>query len=173
MGFARHAATMSTCPPRSKDAPNGVGAVIARDGRVLATGFNGSASGAPHCSDPKHGHMMRGAEATLALMYELKQPVDAYAEELVRKRMDHCVRTIHAEANAIANAARYGIAVGDATLYSTSSPCLACFQLAINAGIGRVVYEKVYWDDDPSRDLARELCIPYEQLSKNSCPNKY
>lgn len=92
-----------------------VGAVIARDGRVLVTGYNGPPSHLPHCTDPVGG-------------CGIQPPTDG------------CVRSVHAEANAIAYAARHGIRVEGSSLYCTHLPCLKCSELIINAGIARVYY---------------------------------
>jgi dCMP deaminase len=87
-----------------------VGAVIVRDRCILATGYNGSIRGLEHCNEV--GHMMEDA---------------------------HCVRTIHAEANAIIQAARHGSSIDGATIYVTASPCWICFKMVANAGIERIV----------------------------------
>lgn len=92
-----------------------VGAAIARDGRVLVSGYNGPASGLPHC-DP-------GCK---------------------RQHSTGCLVAVHAEANAIAYAARHGIATDGAHLYSTHLPCLACAQLIVNAGLAQVTYQIDY-----------------------------
>lgn len=94
-----------------------VGAVIVRDRAILSTGYNGSVRGAPHCDDV--GCLMEN---------------------------DHCVRTVHAEANAIIQAARHGVRLDDATIYVTASPCFACFKLIANAGIGAVCFGELYRD---------------------------
>lgn len=95
-----------------------VGAVIVRDRIILSTGYNGSIRGMRHCSEA--GHMMEGG---------------------------HCVATIHAEANAIIQAARNGVAIDGATIYTTASPCWPCFKLVANAGIRRIVYGEFYRDE--------------------------
>ena len=95
-----------------------VGAVIVRDKTILSTGYNGSIRGLPHCDEV--GHLMEDG---------------------------HCVRTVHAEANAIAQAARNGVRIAGATVYVTASPCWACFKLIANAGIVRVVYGEFYRDE--------------------------
>lgn len=94
-----------------------VGAVIVKDKRVLTTGYNGSPKGLPHCDDV--GHLM----------------VDG-----------HCVRTLHAEQNAIIQAALHGVSVAGGTLYVTHQPCLICAKMLINAGIVRVAYIGDYPD---------------------------
>lgn len=94
-----------------------VGAVIVRNRTILSTGYNGSIRGMPHCSDV--GHMMEDG---------------------------HCVATIHAEANAIIQAARNGVMIEGATIYVTASPCWNCFKQVSNAGIVRIVYGEFYRD---------------------------
>lgn len=102
-----------------------VGAVIVRDRRVLTTGYNGSPAGLPHCDDV--GHLM----------------ID-----------NHCVRTLHAEQNAIIQAALHGISVQGATCYVTHQPCLTCAKMIINAGIVRVIYAGNYPDENSRQFLA-------------------
>jgi dCMP deaminase len=94
-----------------------VGAVLVRDRTILSTGYNGSIRGLPHCDD--EGHMMENG---------------------------HCVATVHAEANAIIQAAKNGVAIDEATLYTTASPCWACFKLIANAGCKRIVFAEFYRD---------------------------
>jgi dCMP deaminase len=94
-----------------------VGAVIVRDKNILSTGYNGSVRGLDHCDDA--GHMMEN---------------------------DHCVRTVHAEANAIAQAARNGARIDGATIYTTASPCWPCFKLIANAGLSRICFGEFYRD---------------------------
>ena len=108
-----------------------VGAVIVRDRVILSTGYNGSVRKLPHCDDL--GHMM----------------VDG-----------HCVRTIHAEANALVHAAKNGTAVDAAMIYVTASPCWNCFKLICNAGIQRIVFGEFYRDErvfSTSKALGIEL----------------
>jgi len=100
------------------------GCVIVKDKRVLATGYVGAPSGLPHCDDI--GHLMK------TITHE-----DSSTSQ-------HCLRTAHAEANAISQAARFGISVEGGTLYCKMVPCDSCAKLIINAGIKRVVSEKHY-----------------------------
>src|SRR5688572_2591075 len=95
-----------------------VGSVIVRNRTILSTGYNGSIRGMPHCSDV--GHMMEDG---------------------------HCVATIHAEANAIIQAARNGVTIEGATIYVTASPCWSCFKQIANAGITRILFGEFYRDD--------------------------
>src|SRR6476661_8644085 len=95
-----------------------VGAVIVRDKSILATGYNGSIRGLGHCDD--EGHLMDEG---------------------------HCVRTVHAEANAIVAAARNGMRLDGADIYVTASPCFGCFKLIANAGIQRIAFWEFYRDE--------------------------
>ena len=94
-----------------------VGAVIVRDKNILATGYNGSIRGLGHCDE--EGHMMEEG---------------------------HCVRTIHAEANAIIQAAKNGNRIEGASIYVSASPCWGCFKMIANAGLTRIVYGEFYRD---------------------------
>ena len=111
MNIAREVATRATCDRKF------VGAVVVRDRSILATGYNGSIRGLPHCDE--EGHLMED---------------------------NHCVRTVHAEANAIAQAARNGARIEGASIYVTASPCWGCFRLIANAGIVRIVFGEFYRD---------------------------
>ncbi|MDG5814073.1 dCMP deaminase family protein [Chitinispirillales bacterium ANBcel5] len=95
-----------------------VGAVIVRDKTILSTGYNGSIRQMPHCDDV--GHMMENT---------------------------HCVATVHAEANAIIQAAKNGTAINGADIYVTASPCWNCFKLIANSGIKRIYYHEFYRDE--------------------------
>ena len=99
-------------------------AIIVKNKRILTTGYVGSPSGLPHCDDV--GHLF-------------KKHINDAGEE-----SNHCVRTTHAEANAIATAARFGISVEGATIYTKMSPCLDCAKLLINSGVKRIVCKKLY-----------------------------
>ncbi|GBU22787.1 dCMP deaminase [Fibrobacteres bacterium R8-0-B4] len=95
-----------------------VGAVIVRDKTILSTGYNGSVRGMPHCDDV--GHIMEDS---------------------------HCIATVHAEANAIIQAAKNGTRIDGADIYVTASPCWNCFKLIANSGIKRVFYLEFYRDE--------------------------
>ena len=109
--IAKLVAKRSTCQRAS------VGAVLARDGRIISIGYNGAPAGLPHCDH---------------------KPDDP-----------PCTRTVHAEANAIAFAAKNGVKTDGTTMYCTYSPCIDCAKLMINAGIIRVVFWELYRDDTP------------------------
>ena len=102
------------------------GCVIARDHQILATGYVGAPAGLPHCDEAGH---------------QLKQLV--HEDGSVSK---HCVRTVHAEQNAICQAARVGTALEGSTLYCKMTPCYACGKMIINAGIVRIVVGGDYRD---------------------------
>ena len=113
-----------------------VGAVIVRGKTILATGYNGSIRGLAHCDDVGH--------------------------EMVNT---HCVRTIHAEANAIVQSARHGVRLEDSEIYVTASPCYDCFKLIANAGINKIYFGEFYRDENVI-ELAKLLDIGLTDLSK-------
>jgi len=115
------------------------GAVVVKDKRILSTGYAGSPPGQPHCDDV--GHLMR-------------RVVDE--DDNISQ---HCVRTIHAEANALVQAAKFGIPVEGATLYTRFEPCHACAMLIVGAGIRRVVARRKYHAAEESRKLLRNANI--------------
>lgn len=102
------------------------GCVIARDNQILVTGYVGSPTGLPHCDEVGH-------------QFKKLQHEDGSVTQ-------HCVRTVHAEQNAICQAARRGISIENATLYCRMTPCRTCAMLIINCGISRVIAEKRYHD---------------------------
>jgi dCMP deaminase len=112
-----------------------VGAVIVRDRMIISTGYNGSIRGMPHCDEV--GHMMEDG---------------------------HCVATIHAEANAILQAARNGVRIEGAEIYTTASPCWNCFKMISNAGI-RAIYYGAFYRDDRIFRVAELLGIHLVDLS--------
>lgn len=124
MQMAEHVATRATCDRKH------VGCVIHKDNRVLATGYNGSLAGTPHCDDVGH-HMEDG----------------------------HCIRTVHAEANAIAHAARAGVPLEGATLTCNTTPCWPCFKLIASAGIVKVVFKDRYRANDLVFSVAEQLGV--------------
>lgn len=113
-----------------------VGAVLVRDKRILTTGYNGSPPGLPHCTEA--GCLM----------------VD-----------NHCVRAIHAEQNAIIQAALHGIDLRGATCYVTSSPCVHCSKMLIAAGVKRVVYLDSY-TESIGQAMAAEAGVTMERFER-------
>ena len=113
-----------------------VGAVIVRGKTILATGYNGSIRGLAHCDEA--GHEMDNT---------------------------HCVRTIHAEANAIVQSARHGVRIEDSEIYITASPCYDCFKMIANVGIKKIYFGEFY-RDERIMEHAKELNIELIDLSK-------
>lgn len=106
-----------------------VGAVFALHGRILATGYNGTPAGMPHCAHDN--------------------PTD------ISMAVEGCSDAVHAEANAIAFAARHGVCLEGTTLYTTLAPCLRCAQLIVNVGVVEIVCAENYRVDDGVRLLTR------------------
>ncbi len=132
MNIAKEVGTRSTCDRKH------VGAVIVRDKSILATGYNGSIRGLPHCDE--EGHLMEEG---------------------------HCVRTVHAEANAIVQAAKNGVRIDAAGIYVTASPCWGCFRLIANAGIGRIYFGEFY-RDQKIFEFSQRIGIELVDLSKSA-----
>ena len=115
-----------------------VGAVIVKDKTILSTGYNGSIKGLPHCDEV--GHEM----------------VD-----------DHCIRTTHAEANAIVQAAKNGVEINHAEIYITASPCYNCFKLIANVGV-KSIYFLEFYREERIIEHAREAGIELIQLDETA-----
>ena len=128
MTLANQVATRTTCLRRA------VGCVLVRDKRILATGYNGAPSGLRHCGEIG------------CLRQQLNVP-SGQKHELCR--------ALHAEQNALIQAARHGISVEGATLYVNTQPCVLCAKMIINAGIAEVVYQNPY-PDELSMSLLQE-----------------
>ncbi len=114
-----------------------IGAVIVKDKTILSSGYNGSLRGAPHCDDA--GHDMENG---------------------------HCVRTVHAEANAVAQAAKNGVRIDEAELYVTASPCLTCFKLVANCGIQTIYYKEFYREEKIS-EYAKQADVRLVYMGKD------
>lgn len=115
------------------------GCVIVKDKQVLVTGYVGSPMGLPHCDEVGH---------------QFKQTMHEDGSVT-----NHCVRTVHAEQNAICQAAKRGIALEGATLYCRMTPCRVCAMLIINCGIKRVVCEKKYHAGLESEEMFKQASI--------------
>lgn len=115
------------------------GCIIVKDKRILCSGYVGSPPGLPHCDEA--GHV-------------LKKVIDD--DGTVRQ---HCMRTIHAEQNAICQAARYGISLDGTTLYCSMEPCRTCAMLIISAGIKKVIAQKKYHAGQDTRKLFKQAGI--------------
>ena len=136
MELTQVVAKRSTCLRRK------VGAIIVKEKRVLATGYNGAPSGLAHCSE------------TGCLREEQDVPSG--------ERHELC-RGLHAEQNAIIQAALHGSSIKDATLYCTHQPCILCTKMIINAGIKRIVFEGAY-PDQLAQQMLSEAEIELEQI---------
>jgi dCMP deaminase len=131
MDIARLVARRSTCLRRQ------VGAVMVKEKNILATGYNGTPSGITHC-------------ATTGCLREQLQVPSGERHELCRG--------LHAEQNAIIQAARHGVNISGATLYCTNSPCIICTKMLINAGVRTIIYQDGY-PDTLAMDMLRESGI--------------
>ena len=119
-----------------------VGCILVKDNHILSTGYAGAPKGIKHCDDVGH---------------EMNTVIHPDGHE-----SQHCVRTVHAEQNAIVSAARLGIAIDQATLYCNMTPCYICAKLIINAGIKRVVAVRDYHAAARSKEIFAEAGIQYE-----------
>ncbi len=133
MDMAKMVATRATCNRLR------VGALIVRDKRTIASGYNGSVSGDVHCIDV-------GCKV-----------VDG-----------HCIRTIHAESNAILQCAKFGVSTEGAVIYVTHFPCLNCSKQIIQAGIQQVIYEEEYRIDPYALELFAQAGVSVTQLEQIS-----
>lgn len=131
-------AKRSTCLRRR------VGALLVKDKKILATGYNGAPSRLEHCLDIG------------CLRQKMKIPSG--------ERHELC-RGLHAEQNAIIQAAYHGVEIREATLYSTNHPCIICSKMIINAGIEKIVYEEGY-ADDLAREMLKESGIKIERFNR-------
>jgi dCMP deaminase len=140
MDLAHSVSTRATCD-RGRS-----GCVIVRDKQILVTGYVGSPKGLAHCDDV--GHFFK------KVIHE-----DGSVTQ-------HCVRTVHAEQNAITQAARRGIALDKATLYCRMTPCRVCAMLIINCGIERVVCQQKYHAGAESEQLFKEAGVQLDYFSE-------
>lgn len=138
MEMTKLTATRSSCLRRH------VGAVLVKDTRVIATGYNGAPAGVTHC------------EVTGCLRQKLNVPSG--------ERHELC-RGLHAEQNAIIQAALYGVSTEGATLYCTTKPCSICTKMIINAKITKIVYEE-YYEDSLADELLKDTDIRILQYKK-------
>ncbi|MEA1913488.1 MAG: cytidine/deoxycytidylate deaminase family protein [candidate division WOR-3 bacterium] len=140
-------ATRATCLRRK------VGAILVRNKRILTTGYNGPPSGIRHCEE-------RGG----CIRDELKIPSG--------ERME-LSRAIHAEQNAIIQAAKMGISIQDSTLYVTTHPCFTCAKMLINAGVKKIIYKEGY-PDTFAKDILKEAnveVIQFDNLTRGQKEN--
>ncbi len=131
--------TRSTCTRRQ------VGAVVVKDKRILSTGYNGAPNACSHCSEIG------------CLRTKLNIPSG--------ERHELC-RALHAEQNAIAQSAKYGISMEGATIYVTAQPCSLCAKILINSGIAKIIYQGTY-PDELSLELLKEAGIILEKFGNS------
>ncbi|MFQ5963963.1 MAG: cytidine/deoxycytidylate deaminase family protein [Candidatus Scalinduaceae bacterium] len=124
------------------------GCVIARDRQLIVSGYVGSPIGFPHCDDVGH---------------QVKQLTHENGDVT-----EHCMRTVHAEQNAICQAAKIGISISGATIYTRMTPCRTCAMLLINCGIKRVVCERKYRHGGESEKMFKEAGIEMEYKYKET-----
>jgi dCMP deaminase len=136
MDIARQVARRATCRRRQ------VGALLVRDTRILATGYNGVPSGIAHCLD-------RGC------LREQRGIPSGENHELCRG--------LHAEQNALLQAARHGASIDGASLFCTAQPCILCAKMLINAGIKEIVYDLDY-PDELASEMLQEAQIPIRRI---------
>ncbi len=128
------------------------GCVIAKNKQILVTGYVGSPLGLPHCDEV--GHQMKSV---------------THEDGNITQ---HCVRTTHAEQNAICQAAKIGVSIEGATMYSRMTPCSVCAKMIINAGINRVVCQKRYHAGMESEEMFKKAGVELVILDENIEPYK-
>jgi dCMP deaminase len=142
MGLAEYVAKRSTCLRRQ------IGAVIVRDKKILATGYNGAPPGLKHCEEI-------GCK---------RQVLDIPSGQ----RQEIC-RAVHSEQNALIQCAKHGVSTDGATIYVTTKPCVTCIKLIISAGIKRVVV-KDWYPDELSDEIIKESGIEVTWVRDIICP---
>ena len=144
LGIADAVSKRATCN-RGK-----TGCVFTKDNQILVTGYVGAPKGLPHCDEVGH-------------KFQTVVHDDGHTSE-------HCVRTVHAEQNAIAQAASRGIALEGATLYCRMTPCRVCAMMLINCGIVRIVCERRYHEAAESEEMFKqagiELTYKFDEVQK-------
>jgi len=140
LGIANYISLRATCD-RGK-----AGCVIVRDKRIISTGYVGSPPGLPHCDEAGH---------------DLHKVINEDGKESI-----HCIRTIHAEQNAIAQAAHFGVSLNGATIYGKLTPCYTCAKSIIAVGIKRVVMEKDYHGAEKTKEIFKKAQIKLEILGE-------
>lgn len=131
-----------------------LGAILVKDGRIISTGYVGAPAGMPHCDEV--GHLIEERRITKGLVEGLQD----------YRYSAHCVRTVHAEQNAILQAAIFGIEVGGATMYCTMFPCFPCAKAIVNVELEMVIAVHPYQAQDQSIDLFRAVGLPFKILNQ-------
>jgi len=139
MGITDQVGVRATCD-RGKS-----GSIVVRDKKILTTGYVGSPPGLPHCDEVGH------------LIYKTIYPDGSES--------DHCVRTIHAEENALLQAAEFGIILRGGTQYCKMTPCFRCAMKIIRVGIVRVVAKNRYHTEQHSLDLFAKTKVEFKVMN--------
>jgi dCMP deaminase len=122
------------------------GCIIVKDKKIIATGYAGAPAGCKHCDEVGHE------------MHTVVQEDGTQSK--------HCIRTAHAEQNAIVQAARFGMSTEGATLYVKMTPCYACAKMIINAGIKKVLAAKDYHAGERTKDIFKEAGVEYTLINE-------
>jgi dCMP deaminase len=139
LGMANYVGTRATCD-RGRS-----GSVIVKDRRVISTGYVGSPPGLPHCDDVGHEmHTVLNPDGT---------------------KSEHCIRTTHAEQNAMIQAAKFGVSIDGATIYCRMVLCYVCAKLAVTAGIKRVVAVNDYHASKRSKEILKKAGVKLEIIN--------
>lgn len=149
------AATLRASCDRGKS-----GAIIVKDNRILATGYVGAPSGLPSCDEVGHELVKRCEVRANETSKQNTFSIDAFST--------HCIRTVHAEQNAIINCARNGVSTLGATLYCTMTPCYTCALSIIQAGITTVIAKNAYQKQNKTKDLFYEACVDLTILNEQT-----
>jgi dCMP deaminase len=129
------------------------GAILVKNGRLISTGYVGAPVGMPHCDEVGH-------------LIELRHMERPYTKESQR----HCIRTVHAELNAILQAARFGISIEGAVMYCTMVPCYECAKAIVNVGLSRVIAVYPYQSQERTISLFKSRKILFTILEPDSLP---
>jgi len=127
-----------------------VGAILVKDGRIISTGYAGAPAGMPHCDEV--GHEFQKRRMAHGMKFESK----------------HCIRTVHAELNAILQAAKFGVAVNGADLYCKVFPCYDCAKAIVNVGIKKVYAWFAYQQMDAPANLLVDAGIDFKVMDHGS-----
>jgi len=151
------------------------GCIFVKNNQILVTGYAGSPPGFPHCDDV--GHLMERRtefipteDETLEMnSWNKDEEHDGYYWNTkllmwTKKTTEHCIRTIHAEQNAIAQAAKRGVSLEGSTCYITMTPCRTCTMLIISLGVKNVICKKLYQKAQESLDIFYKARIPVTHL---------
>ncbi len=126
------------------------GCVVTKEKRIISTGYVGSPVGLPHCDEIGHEmHTVTNDDGSVSR---------------------HCIRTTHAEQNAICQAAKFGVSLDGGTLYAKMTPCYTCAKIIINAGIKRVVCQQDYHDSERSKEVFKEAGVEFTLLDGTIAP---